>query len=547
MLTPRPYQTRVVEDLWNWFYSHQEGHPVIEACVGAGKSMLVAMIAQRAMTEYPGTRILVIVPSKELLTQNLEELYKVWPEADAGVYSASVNKKQLGKALTYATIGSVAKKAAVLGRVDMILADECHGISTADTGMWRRLISDLQRYGSPVRVVGLTGTPFRGNGTWLTDGEAPLFTHVCSRVTIRELLELGFLSPLTTVETQTHIDTSDVRTVAGDYAIGDLARASDKDELVQAACDEIVVMGASRRRWLVFCVTIEHAEHVCSALQQRGVAAAVVTGETPATQRDKAIADYRAGRLRCLVNVAVLTTGFNVKEVDFLVLLRATRSPVLYTQIMGRGLRIADGKTDCLVADFTDTIEVLGPVDEIQGKARSGKRKGEAPVKICEHCGNPNPTAVLECVECGAAFPEPERIKHGHKASAAAVLSSQRPGFETVEVDDVVYRLHHKANSVSSLRVDYRQGLMTVATEWCCLGHSGFPRRKAESWWAQRATIGAIPKDAEEAMEWLDYDKSILRVPRRLTLSRSGKYPDIVSYDFTTPTTAHPQAEAAAA
>ncbi len=533
MLTPRPYQSRVVEDLWNWFDGHQDGHPVIEACVGAGKSMIIAMIAQRAMSEFPGTRILVIVPSKELLQQNLDELYKVWPEADAGVYSAAVKKKELGKALTYATIGSVYKRAAVLGRVDMILADECHGISTKDTGMWRGLISDLQRYGSPVRVVGLTGTPFRGNGAWLTHGEDPLFTHICTRVTIKELLGLGFLSPLTTIETKTHIDTSDVKTVGGDYVVSDLARATDKDELVQAACDEIVVMGAKRRRWLVFCVTVEHAEHVTAALRQRGVAAAVVTGDTPPIVRERIIDAHRTGRIRCLVNVAIATTGYNVKEIDFLVLLRATKSPVLYTQILGRGLRIADGKTDCLVADFTDTILTLGPVDEIKGKVPGGKRKSEAPHKICESCGNPNPTAVLKCIDCGAPFPEPERINHSTTASAAAVLSNQRPKFDVVEVEDVVYRLHNKAGSVSSLRIDYRQGLMYVATEWVCIGHSGFPRRKAESWWSQRCTINQIPKDAEEAIAWLEYDKSILRVPARLTISRVGKYPEIVSYDFT--------------
>lgn len=534
MLTPRPYQTRVVDDLWQWFERHEEGHAIIEACVGAGKSMLIAMIAQRAMTEYPGTRILVIVPSKELLEQNLEELYNVWPEADAGVYSAAVGRKELGKALTYATIGSVYKKAAVLGRVDMILADECHGISTSDTGMWRKLISDLQRYGSPVRVVGMTGTPFRGNGVWLTHGEDPLFTHVCTRVTIKELLELGYLSPLTTVETQTRIDTTDVKMLGGDYVVSELAKATDKEELVEAACDEIVAMGQARRRWLVFAVTVEHAQHVCDALRRRGVAAAVVTGDTPKAEREAAIAQYRRGILRCLVNVAVLTTGFNVKEVDFLVLLRATRSPVLYTQILGRGLRIADGKANCLVADFTDTIQTLGPVDEIKGKAPSSRGKGEAPFKICEHCGNPNPTAALECVECGAPFPEPDRIKHGVKAAAAPVLSSQRSPIEVVDVTDVDYRLHHKANSPASLLVSYRDGLMTVAREWVCLSHVGFPRRKAESWWHQRSSITEIPSSAEEAMEWIEYDRNILRRPRRLTVNKAGKYPEIIGYEFDT-------------
>ena len=533
MLIPRPYQSKVVEDLWSYFNTHPEGNPVVEACVGAGKSMMVAMIAQRAMQEYPGTRIVVIVPSKELLVQNVQELYTVWPEASAGIYSAAVGRKQLGYDLTYATIGSIYKQAAVMGRVDLILADECHGIATSDTGMWRKLISDLRLYGSPARVVGLTGTPFRGNGVWLTHGEDPLFTHICSRVTIKELLDLGFLSPLTTVPTETHIDTSSVRTVAGDYNLQDLAMVSDKDEVVQAACDEIVVMGAPRKKWLVFAVNVSHAEHVCAALLQRGVPTAVVTGDTPAATRDAAIAAYRRGDLRCLVNVSVLTTGFNVRDIDFLVLLRATKSPVLYVQILGRALRTADGKTDALIADFTDTIATLGPVDAIKGRVPTGKRKGEAPTKLCGNCGNPNPASAKECVECGHPFPEPELIKHGVTASAAAVLSSQKENlFETVPVTEVRYRLHHKEGKPPSLRVEYYDGMLKKAAEWCCLSHEGFARTKAEKWWQQRSKIDAIPGSTEEAIEWLEYDNSILRAPEAIIVTKAEKYPSIVSYHW---------------
>lgn len=533
-LTPRPYQSRILDELWSWFASHQEGHPVVEACVGAGKSMLIAMLAQRAMLEYPGTRILVVVPSKELLVQNIAELFNVWPEADIGAYSAAIGKKQLGHALTYATIGSVYKDAHKLGRIDMILADEAHLISTKDTGMWRKLISDLQKFGSPgVRVVGWTGTPYRGNGYWITSGEAPLFTHIAARATMRELLDAGFLAPLTTVETKTHVDASEVKVVGGDYVVSELARVTDRDELVQATCDEVVVLGAARKKWLAFCVTVDHAEHVCAALQARGIAAAVVTGETPAGERDARIAAFRAGRLRCLVNVAVLTTGFNVKDVDFIILLRATKSPVLYTQIMGRGLRTETGKTDCLVADFTDTILTLGPVDAIKGRVPTGGRKGEAPTKLCPECGNPNPTAAPTCRECGFEFPPPERIKHGAQASAAAVLSSQvETMIETVPVDTVQYRLHQKEGSPLSLRVDYYAGMLRAASEWVCVSHSGYARVRAEQWWQQRTKIDAIPGSTEEALEWLEYDQNILRVPAALILNKQSKYPTIVGFEW---------------
>lgn len=532
-LTPRPYQTRILDELWAWFAEHAEGHPIVEACVGAGKSMMIAMLAQRAMTEFPGTRILVCVPSKELLVQNIEELINVWPEADVGVYSAAVGMKQLGRALTYATIGSIYKQAHRMGRVDMILADECHLISTADKGMWRKLISDLQKYGSPgVRVIGWTGSPYRGNGVWLTSGDDPLFTHIATRATMRELLDLGYLAPLTTVETKTHVDASEVRMSGGDYVVSELARVTDRDDLVQASCDEIVVMGAPRKKWLGFCVTVDHAEHVCSALIQRGIAAAVVTGETSAGERDARIAAFRAGRLRCLVNVAVLTTGFNVRDVDFLFLLRATKSPVLYTQIMGRALRTAEGKINALIADFTDTIETLGPVDAIKGKLPTGRGGGIAPTKLCPECGNPNPTAAPKCGACGHEFPPPERIKHGARASAAAILSGQQVENETVPIDDVRYRLHRKPGSKNSLRVEYYSGMLECAREWVLLSQAGRPRLMGEIWWRDRATIDHIPSDADQAIEWLDYDKNILRRPAALILNNATKYPQIVGFEW---------------
>jgi len=229
----------------------------------------------------------------------------------------------------------------------------------------------------------------------------------------------------------------------------------------------------------------------------------------------------------------VLTTGFNVRDIDFLVLLRATKSPVLYVQILGRALRTADGKADALIADFTDTIATLGPVDAIKGRVPTGGRKGEAPTKLCPECGNPNPASATQCVECGFQFPPPERITHGTQASAAAVLSGQKEEmFTTVPVDDVRYRLHRKEGSPTSLRVEYYSGMLCQASEWVCMSHSGYARKKAEGWWRVRSTIDAIPPSAEDAIEWLQYSDAVLRKPAAIIVNKAAKYPAIVSYQW---------------
>lgn len=544
-MIPRPYQSRALDELWAWFGKHDGGNPIVEACVGAGKSLMIALLAQRADMEFPGTRILVLVHQKELLEQNLEKLVAVWPEANVGIYSAGAGRKDLGCQITYATIGSIWKDAHKLGRIDIVLADECHLINPKDAGMWRSFLNDLAKYCPTARTIGWTGTPFRGNGVWLTAGEDALFTNIATRVGMRELLELGYLAPLVPATTVTRIDAHDVRTSGDDYVVSELAKVTDTEELVEATCDEIVQLAVDRKRWLVFAVTIEHAQHVCDALTRRGVAAAMVCGDakiTPKAERARLITAYRRGDLKCLVNVGVLTTGFDVPAVDFIALLRATKSPVLYVQIAGRGMRcvggnieesIRNGKADCLWADFTDTTSIMGPVDAIKGRLPSGGRKGEAPTKLCPSCGSQNPASAPECMDCGFIFPEPERIKHGTQASAAAVLSSQQEtNFVVRPVTDVRYRLHEKQGSPTSLRVEYYDGLVRVASEWVCLGHEGFARKKAERWWTQRTTIDAIPSDAEAALEWLEYSDAILRQPAAIVITKKDKYPQIVSYHW---------------
>ena len=124
--------------------------------------------------------------------------------------------------------------------------------------------------------------------------------------------------------------------------------------------------GADRRSWLVFCCGVAHAMLVCAALHKRGIDAEVLTGAHGSTERDSIIARFKSGELRCLVNVNVLTTGFDAPNVDLLVMLRATQSPSLYVQMVGRGTRLHEGKKDCLVLDYGTNVERHGLIDDIQ-------------------------------------------------------------------------------------------------------------------------------------------------------------------------------------
>lgn len=530
----RPYQAAAIDSLWHWFMRHETGNPIMDCCVGSGKSLMIAATIQRALREYPDTRVIVIAHQKELIEQNLAKLLTIWPDADVGVYSAALGRKELGRRITYATIGSIYRDAHLMGAVHLVLCDEAHMISTRETGMWRKFIADLARYGNAgVRVIGWTGTPFRNGGVWITAGDDPLFHGIAAKVSMQQMLAEGYLAPLVSVQTVARIDTSDARVVAGDWNVSDLAKAADKRELVEAACTEIVALANGRRRMLVFAVNVEHATHVCEALVRRGVVAAVVTGETPAAQRAEMLSDYARGAIRCMVSVGVLTTGFDQPDIDFIALLRPTKSPTLAIQMCGRGMRTAPGKADCAFADFTTTIAELGPIDAITGRMPS-KRAGpsEAPFRICPACGSRNTTAAAACIDCGHDFPPQDRVKHGAVASDAPILAHQlAQKVRAYPVTEVRYGRHQKSGAPDSMRVDYYSGLRRVCSEWVCLSHPGFAGAKAAQWWARRAPREFAPGSTDQALEWIATGYTLAE-PAVVHVNESGKWPEIIKFDW---------------
>jgi DNA repair protein RadD len=203
---------------------------------------------------------------------------------------------------------------------------------------------------------------------------------------------------------------------------------------------------------------------------------------------------------------------------------------VLYVQGMGRGTRIAPGKEDCLVLDFTDTVERLGPVDIIKGKSKT-KRAGDqsAPFCICPECGERNAPAALVCVACGGTIKEPEVAKPiDAKLSYAALLSAQMQAVNTWhDVTRVDYKLHRKTGKPDSMRVDYYDGLLRCASEWVCFDHGGFAAGKARQWWSQRDPT-TMPSTTEEAIDWA----SLLREPVKIATRKNGKFTEVKEYEF---------------
>lgn len=211
-------------------------------------------------------------------------------------------------------------------------------------------MADLIAINPSLRVVGLTATPYRLGHGYITDKPA-IFDALIQPVSIEELIFKGYLSTLRSKLTITKLEVDGVHKRGGEYIEAELQAkvdTTDKNALVVA---EIIKLGAERKSWLIFCAGVAHAHHIKEALTEQGIVAECVTGDTPPAQRDRILREFKAGRIQALTNANVLTTGFDAPMIDLIAMLRPTMSPGLYVQMAGRGLRIADGKTDCLVLE----------------------------------------------------------------------------------------------------------------------------------------------------------------------------------------------------
>lgn len=536
ILQPRPYQRQALDELYNWFYDNPDGNPIVSACVGAGKSVMIALLCHEAVHNWSvRSRVLITVPSKELAEQNYAKLEALGTGLRIGVLSASLGRKDYvhDKDVILGTVGTLVKAAERLGLIDLILVDECHLANRADTGMYRHLVKGCQRNNAAVRVVGWTGTPFRGNGVWLTEGEDRLFTDIAARIAMRDLLKQGFLAPLVVAKPKTQVSGEGLKTQNGDYIVSALAQRLDQSELTEKIADEIVEHGRDRRRWLVFGVTVEHATHLAAALVERGISCAVVSANTPKPLRETYIAAFRSGKLRALVNVAVLTTGFDVPEVDLIALVRNTKSPVLYTQIGGRGMRTVPGKTDCLWLDFTDTTALLGPLDEIKGRCETKKKPDDertVPTKICEECGAQNLAGASVCKSCGEAFPAPTPSINT-VASQAAILSGV-PRLETIPVEEISYQSHlsHKTN-IPYLQILFKSDLSYYRLN-LMIQHDGYARKKAIEKWCEITTPATNPANVIEAIQSLLHGRVKFKEIESITVDFNSKWKDVTKIHF---------------
>lgn len=532
MIVDRPYQTDAVRAIWQYFIAGRKGNPVVAMPTGTGKSIVIGRFVESVFQAYTNQHILILTHVKELIEQNYKKLIELIPTAPAGIYSAGLGRKDYGAPITFAGINSVAKKAALFKKTNLVLIDECHLVSPNSNTQYQKFIAELRKFNPHLKVIGFSATPFRLGLGLITDGG--LFTDVCYNNTgpkaFEELIINGWLAPLIPKQTKNYIDSTNVTVRGGDFVTKDLEKAIEEQNVTQQAIQELLTEAYDRRKWLLFATSINHALEITEHLNYRGISAAAVHSKMSTGDRDTVVNAFRQGQIRAVVNRDILTTGFDVPDLDCIAMLRPTQSPGLWVQMLGRGTRPAEDKRNCLVLDFARNTERLGPIDDPVLPKRRGKGGGgSAPVRVCPACFTLCHTRKPCCEQCGYEFPIVANID-GHASHLALLSSQDLPQMEIYPVHSMIAEVHNKPERPPSMRVSYYAGHNGAKrfSVFVCLEHGGVAAKVGREWWRAHTRSKAVPDSTDAGITLFEE----CYVPTHIRVWINKRYPEVMAYDF---------------
>lgn len=396
-MTLRPYQAEAFNAATAWMRgSIMPG--LLELATGAGKSHIVAAIAHWVYSET-GKRVLCLAPSKELIEQNHEKYEATGNQAS--IFSASAGSKCMRYPVVYGTPGTVKNNLSRFGdQFGAVIIDEAHGI----TKTIQLIVESMRQKNKWLRVLGMTATPYRTttgyiyqydvDGSFVPEEQArnPYFSNLLYRITTRELINQGYL-------TSAHADPDHAQSYdtsglelnrKGKFDAADVERAFEgQGRLTSEIVADVVRHSVGRSGVMIFAATVQHAKEVMESLPPE--ISGMLGGDVnmKSSERRELLRSFRQRRIKYLVSVGTLTTGFDAPHVSLIAVLRATESPGLFQQIIGRGLRLDDGKADCLVLDYAENIENHGLQSDLftpQIRAKGVSASGEPIQAKCPDC-----------------------------------------------------------------------------------------------------------------------------------------------------------------
>ena len=474
----RPYQIQAVSAI----HAALDGgeHPLCVLPTGAGKSLVLAQVLRER-----NVRALVLSHVAELLDQDIRTLRRLAPDVEASLFVAGLGEKDATARVVFGSVQSVVRSLALFRTPrSLLVVDEAHLCPRKADAMYSRVFAHFMQS----QRLGLTATPKRLDSGALTSGDGAWFSVIAHEVEARELIAQGYLSPLVGVTTALQADLSGVATRGGDFVQEQAAAAVQRTLALPEAVAKVIKYARARKAWLVFAASVEHATAVAREFARQGVDAELVTNATTPDARELALSRFRAGEVRALVNVGVLTTGFDAPLTDCIVSMRPTQSEVLWQQILGRGMRLAARKENCLLLDFVGNLDRLGGVGcvtetfdmrkpearpDTPERVRAARKRREAPELF-------DPSSEDPMVNGKTFVAEVTRIKF------FPVKSRRYPGKEIL---------------LATYDVEDELGRAFTARTFLCVEYPGSARYMAARWFAQRGLVAAqVPTSARDAL-----------------------------------------------
>jgi DNA repair protein RadD len=535
----RPHQKEAHRAALDYLIRQKGKAGLISHCVASGKSITQAAIAKSLIEAHPGINVLGLTMSKELIEQNAADTRRYWPTADVGVNCGGLKQRDTKNRLVFAHPYSIVNDPGILGPRQLVLIDEVHNVSRKVlTSTYGRIITGIRQVVPSAALIGLSGTMWRLDSGRLDQeyrGEKPMWDSTLHEYTIAEGIRDGYLVQPITKQPDVTMDAKQagVKTQGRDWQTKSLGEAFNTDDLNQAIVQDLIARTAQRRSVVVFCIDVEHAQNITNLLRQHGQSAVCVSSRLGDVERDDTINYFRRGGAKFLVNVQLATTGFSHKPVDCVAMLRPTKSSGLMIQMIGRGLRLYPGKTNCLVLDYADNVFNLGCIDKIDGYKGDPMKSGEAPTKVCDICSTVMHAGARKCDGCGREWDMSGQWKLNTSASDAAVTSDQKQA-KWIDVSNVVYRKHQKRDrdgkpvGKPSFRVEYHSGFRTYS-EWLAFesdkpGGVFYARQK----WQARCTTMEMPDTVDAALALTH----LLREPGRIQVVKDGKHWKVKTIDL---------------
>lgn len=425
----RPRQREFVDKCLKALEEH--GDTVGVAPTGAGKTVMLS-----AITKEVGGRSLVLQHRVELVSQNRRTFGRMAPDVATDLYTADRKNWSTGATFGMVQTLSIDENLKSMPKLDFIVVDEAHHVAARS---YKKIVDHAMELNPDLKLLGVTATPGRGDGK----GMIEMFSNVADVIKLGELVAGGFLVKprFFVIDCCIREELSKVRVTANDFDMEQVAAIMDQSPVTMKVIEEWKAK-AGDRRTVVFCSTVVHAQHVCFAFQSEGIKANWISGDMPMSDRVDILQRFDKGLVQVIVNVAVLTEGWDCQPVSCVVLLRPCSYKSTMIQMIGRGLRKVDPelypgivKDDCVVLDFGYSLVKHGTIET--GSNINGACDKDQ-YQVCPECGTRCPADEEFCPMCDKQLiipVEPEKEEEEEEKEPMPLKAETLSDFRLREVE----------------------------------------------------------------------------------------------------------------